>query len=695
MTKSSSRHSSRLAEGALLAAAALLYARTMSHSIAIGDAGELALAATVVGVPHPPGYPLYTLLARLASLVPLGTIVMRLNYFSIVCALAALFLHLRIGERLGLSLVPRLAATALLAGSYTFWSQASIVEVYALHLLLVHAVLLVAIDSAAPEGGGWGRASFLLAYLLALAAAHHPSSLLLVPVALTSWALATNARSAKAAAPPADVAARAAAAAAPVKFVVLALLASIPFTLFFVLLVRSRANPAIDWGNPETVPALVAHAARTRYGDLRHFARPAGLLAGQIAAFARILADDLSPVIACGVPAGFAVLVMAKRHAGGLVLLAFLLFSLGTIFLVNFPLTDLALYDNRVFFLPAISAGALASGALLAAVGSFAAALAPQRRRRAIAAALATLILALAIVPAARRIPRLDRRDHTVAADLGRALLVPIDPGATLLASEGQAVHSLAYVSGVLGFRPDVRVVDRLGVLGGGRGIGGRAPAAGRPAGGALFATDAEALRARGLHPVPYGLAYRGGVDEASVSPGVWESFSFRRPEKVEAIDFAERDVLVGTYLRMAEHVAWAGLRVRGESAIDEARRIAGDEARRRFAADFARAYEAVGLADSAVAAWRDAAAAAPSDPLVRRAGALVAGRFGRWVAAESLLADASRLAPHDVAILVELGSARFALGDSARARAAWETALRFDPDNPEAKRGIGMLRER
>ncbi len=680
----------RLAEGALLAAAGALYLATMSPSIAVGDAGELALAAHAVGVAHPPGYPLYTLLGRLALLVPAGSPAARLNALSVACAVAALALHLAIGARLGLGLAPRLAATALLAGSTALWSQANIAEVYALHLLLAHAVLLAAVclaeprsapDPAAAADDRRPRLALLLAYFVGLAGAHHPSSLLLAPVALIAGVAAAR-RGAR----PALLACGA--------------LFALPLTLYAVLPIRSRLEPAIDWGNPETLDALVAHVARTRYGDLRHFARPLGVLAGQCAAFARFLADDLSTAFAITAPFGCVLLVAARPFAGALVAAFFVLFSAGTILLVNFPLDDLALYDNRVFFLPAVAAAALGAGALFeAALRALAAGAARAGARGAGARALAlatraagVALVAIPVALAAQRAPRMDRRDHTVAEDLGRALLGSIEPGATLLASEGQAVHSLAYVSGVLGYRADVRVLDRLGVLGGGRGIGGRALASGQPPSAAIFATDPAALRARGLYPVPWGLAFRGGSSEERISPGVWESLSFRRPDRVESIDFAERDVLVGTYVRMAEHVAWAGLRVRGEDALEEARRIAGEEADRRFAADFARGYAAVGLDERALASWRAAAAAAPRDAFPLRAWGITAGRLGRWAEAESLLAEASRRAPDDAAILVDLGGARFALGDTAGARAAWGAALARDPGNGEAARGLAML---
>ncbi|MFN0152449.1 MAG: protein O-mannosyl-transferase family [bacterium] len=670
-----------VAEALFLAGVAALYAGTMARSIAVGDAGELALAASVVGVPHPPGYPLYTLLGRLAYLFPIQPVALRFNYLSVACALAALFLHLRIGAALGLPLAPRLAATALLAGSYTLWSQSTIAEVYALHLVLVHAVLFVGTltlrDGRA--SASHPRMMLLLAYLIGMAAANHPSGALLAVVGVVVWVLARPASWRVSALMP------------------LALL--VPATLFAVLIVRSRLDPAIDWGNPETVGACLAHISRARYGDLNDFARPLSVFAGQIAAVARYLGDDLSLPFACAAPAGLVFLFARGPLYTRLPLAFFIVSALGTILLVNFPLTDLALYDNRVFFLPAISLAALGCGAVLHLASARVVALLDARAtasahsaRRVASIAIALVILAAAVTPAVRRIPRLDRRDHTAAEDLGRALLIAVDPGATLLASEGQAVHSLAYVSGVLGYRADVKVLDRLGVLGGGRGIGGKALTEGRERSDAIFSSDPQPLRARGLTPVPWGLAFRGGSPETRVSAGIWESLTFRRPERVEAIDFAERDVLVGAYVRMAEHVAWAGLRVRGQDALKEARRIAGVESSRRFATDFAVAYEKVGLSDSALAYWNHAVAASPNDAGVARGAGLAAGRLGDWNAARRFLENAVRGSAGDADVLVELGSACFAFGDSAAARAAWERALSRMPDHREARRGLALL---
>src|SRR3954452_17370309 len=114
-------------------ASLLVYLWTMCRTIYVGDSGELAAAVHVLGIPHPPGYPLYVLLGKLFStLVPIGKPALRLNLFSAVCASAsAVFLFFTLGE---LGFPPGVAAAVAMtwAFSTSLWSQAGIARVYAL-----------------------------------------------------------------------------------------------------------------------------------------------------------------------------------------------------------------------------------------------------------------------------------------------------------------------------------------------------------------------------------------------------------------------------------------------------------------------------------------------------------------------------------------------------------------------------------
>lgn len=73
-----------LAAGAITVVAGVLYFLTAARDIVVGDSPELTMAAATLGVAHPPGYPLFTMLGHLFSLVPLGPIPFRVNLLSAV-----------------------------------------------------------------------------------------------------------------------------------------------------------------------------------------------------------------------------------------------------------------------------------------------------------------------------------------------------------------------------------------------------------------------------------------------------------------------------------------------------------------------------------------------------------------------------------------------------------------------------------
>src|ERR1700694_1305634 len=69
----------------VVGAAALLYFLTAARDIVVGDTPEYITAAVTLGVPHPPGYPLFTMLGHLFSSLPLGPITFRVNLLAVTC----------------------------------------------------------------------------------------------------------------------------------------------------------------------------------------------------------------------------------------------------------------------------------------------------------------------------------------------------------------------------------------------------------------------------------------------------------------------------------------------------------------------------------------------------------------------------------------------------------------------------------
>lgn len=155
------------------------------------DGAELITAAVTLGVPHPPGYPLYVMLGKLVSFVPIGTVAFRFNLLSAISmALAAglisgLVAAVQADERTDSDSVwhtrflPAISAGLCFAFLPLVWGQAIIAEVYALNMLVVSLALWFMFRRQAP------RVALLMGVTLGLAVTTHLTSLFLfVPAAV-------------------------------------------------------------------------------------------------------------------------------------------------------------------------------------------------------------------------------------------------------------------------------------------------------------------------------------------------------------------------------------------------------------------------------------------------------------------------------------------------------------------------------
>jgi hypothetical protein len=181
------RRAALLAGGTML----LVYLATLAPSVTFWDAGEFIAAARVLGIPHPPGTPLFIVLssawARVLSFVPFAVAT---NALSAVCTATALAL---VTWWLARSLGSPIAACAagITAGAMsTIWSNATETEVYAASLCL-SACAIVAGDLAGRTGERRWRA--LASYVLALSLPLHLSAVVAAPVVIYLAARGTDA----------------------------------------------------------------------------------------------------------------------------------------------------------------------------------------------------------------------------------------------------------------------------------------------------------------------------------------------------------------------------------------------------------------------------------------------------------------------------------------------------------------------
>lgn len=135
----------------------IMYILTLAPSVIAGDSGELTTEIYQMGACHPPGYPLYGILGKLFTFLPVGDIAYRVNLYVAVCGAFAIFLFYLVAVKLlgfnrdtgkpSLSIhLPAVVSSLIFAFSYDFWQQSSASgKFYSLNVLLVAAMLFVMI----------------------------------------------------------------------------------------------------------------------------------------------------------------------------------------------------------------------------------------------------------------------------------------------------------------------------------------------------------------------------------------------------------------------------------------------------------------------------------------------------------------------------------------------------------------------
>lgn len=228
-------------------AALWAYALTLSPTVAwvnLGeDSGDLLAASVTLGIPHPTGYPLFVLLGRLATFLPVGSIAFRINLVAAVAAAVSVYALVRLACALAPEAsrhwIPALAAAAcalLYASSRGAWSQSVLSEVYTLNAAFLAVILWLLVEAERDQDP---RRLLLASYLFGLGLTNHLLLLAVVPaLAYVTWRLACTRKIGLIAA------------------VLLPLLIFWGLTLDLYLPIRAARNPEFSWGVPASPKQL-------------------------------------------------------------------------------------------------------------------------------------------------------------------------------------------------------------------------------------------------------------------------------------------------------------------------------------------------------------------------------------------------------------------------------------------------------
>jgi tetratricopeptide (TPR) repeat protein len=158
----------------------IIYALTFCRTLYVGDSGEFAAMGYTLGIAHPPGYPTWVLLLKLAAtFIPIGkNVAGHCNFLaSIIAATTAYFLYLMLLKIAKHRLVAALGALVF-AFTYQFWAQACIAEVYVLNAFFIIVTTLVLLTWSETQD----KRYFLLLYLLCGLGLTNHNTFLAMPV---------------------------------------------------------------------------------------------------------------------------------------------------------------------------------------------------------------------------------------------------------------------------------------------------------------------------------------------------------------------------------------------------------------------------------------------------------------------------------------------------------------------------------
>lgn len=422
-----------------------VYLRTMSPGVGTEDPGEIATVLHTMGIAHPTGYPLYTMLGSLfVRFLPGEPDIWRMNLFGAVLTAASVFffhgtcrfLLSSRGAALfgGTGVAPdeaagragAAAATLIFAFSAVFWFEAVSVEVYALHLVflaLVTRLFLEAVAAAGKEKGG--RIWILFAYALGLSFAHHMMTVLLAPAFL--WLFFRSLGFGRAAW------GRIAVAVPPFL---------LGLSAYLYLPIRSAASPVMNWGEPRTPEALWKHVTAAQYGQQMFSSWE---IAGRkLAQFTVDLPADFGWPALVLAAAGLCLLVL--RRARGFLVFSLLVFATGLFYAVNYA------FDDPNFHLHPHFMVALWAGVAIAWM---------WRARGGWRVPAQSVCVLAAFSSLAFGFSAMDKSRDTLVDDYARNVLASLDSGAVLFTNEYERFGSPAfYLQMVKGLRTDVAVID-------------------------------------------------------------------------------------------------------------------------------------------------------------------------------------------------------------------------------------------
>jgi hypothetical protein len=272
----------------------IIYLFTLAPSVVQIDSGELAAVQATLGIAHPTGYPLFTIIGYIFSLIPLPfTKIYQLNLLAAVFCSAGIGVFVYTAKLIldnvnilspakvkiekkkrdkrktkkgnankerqetvlseTVKYIIAIAGGLILAFSETYWLQSTSIEVYSLHIFLMNIIILFLVKAFLYVEKGNDKTNLKLwlifSAFLALGFTNHMTTLLIIPgVAYLFFAKNKFSK-----------------AGFTKILLMLAVFFPILILIYLYLPVRAAQNPILNWGNPTDFEKLIGHITGKQY----------------------------------------------------------------------------------------------------------------------------------------------------------------------------------------------------------------------------------------------------------------------------------------------------------------------------------------------------------------------------------------------------------------------------------------------
>lgn len=459
----------RLVPVAIFLAAFISYLFTLTPTVDFIDSGELAAVCSTLGIAHPTGYPLFTLIGHLFSYFPIADAVIdRLNIMSALFAgLGAALFSLLVKETIGiltrdgltrrgerrksrrkkirektdgdervfnkkLEWLAAASAGLLLSWSTIFWEVGTTLEVYSLHALFIILLLYLAIVYARNHDKmldlRWGLLFF---FILGLSLANHLTTGLLFPafmlLFLTKYITQRT----------------------PVSRIIMVMFPVLLGLVFYLYLpIRAASRPLIMWGEPTTAAAIWDNLTVADFSS-RLFAHQSEgeTLLDFFSRFPGRIGYLPIPLVIWG-------MVLLYRKAKIYFFFIIAVFIPAILYAATYNVGDNIFYFNSAYIALLIFAG----------VGAYGLFVFLQRKFRLLWPSFFLMII-IFIPELVLNYPRVDKKNNYFVEDYIRNIFSAIKPNAILFALDCQIIiHPLYYYQTVEHFRNDVLVLPNHGL---------------------------------------------------------------------------------------------------------------------------------------------------------------------------------------------------------------------------------------